>query len=101
MDGNDEVCNSCEPSKQGAAEPEPIKPFRVTIAPPVKQPNLGSKPGSADFFLVRPGQSLEPFRALIQARQNPYGSLSKRGTDTNKGLDNVSFFIRMWHSNLN
>ncbi|XP_048020804.1 zona pellucida sperm-binding protein 3b [Megalobrama amblycephala] len=84
VDGNDEVCNSCEPSKQGAAEPEPIKPFRVTIAPPVKQPNLGYQPGSADFYLIRPGESLEPFRALIQAKQNPYGSLSKRGTDTNK-----------------
>lgn len=94
MDGNDEVCNSCEPSKQGAAEPEPIKPFRVTIAPPVKRPNLASGSGPADFFYVRPGESLEPFRALIKARQNPYGSPSKRGTDS-KGLDNfnVSFFI--------
>lgn len=93
MDGNDEVCNSCEPSNQGAAEPEPIKPFRITLAPPVKQPYLAPRSGSADFFHVRPGQSLDPFRALIQARQYAYGSLSKRGTDSNKGLHdfNVSF----------
>ncbi|XP_051773808.1 zona pellucida sperm-binding protein 3b [Ctenopharyngodon idella] len=84
VDGNDEVCNSCEPSKQGAAEPEPIKPFRITLAPPVKQSYLAPRSGSADFFHVRPGQSLDPFRALIQARQYAYGSLSKRGTDSNK-----------------
>lgn len=94
MDGNDEVCNSCEPSKQGAAEPEPIKPFRITLAPPVKQPNFAPKHGPANFVHVRPGQSLESLRSLIQSRQSAYSSLSKRGADSNKGLlnFNVSFF---------
>ncbi|XP_056122641.1 zona pellucida sperm-binding protein 3b [Rhinichthys klamathensis goyatoka] len=84
VDGNDEVCNSCEPSKQGAAEPEPIKPFRITQAPPVMQPKVGPKSGPADFVEVMPGQSLEPYRALIQSRQYAYGGQSKRGTDTNQ-----------------
>ncbi|XP_077061857.1 zona pellucida sperm-binding protein 3b [Siphateles boraxobius] len=83
VDGNDEVCNSCEPGAV-VAEPEQIKPFRITQAPPVMQPK-GRKPGPADFVEVIPGQSLEPFRALIRSRQyNAYGGPSKRGTDTNK-----------------
>lgn len=95
MDGNDGVCNSCEPSKRGAAEPEQTKPFRITQAPPVMQPKVGHKSGPADFVEVIPGQSLEPYRALIKSRLNPYGGPSKRGTDMNKGLHdfNVSFFI--------
>ncbi len=93
MDGGDEVCNTCEPSRRAAAEPEPIQPFRVTLAPPVKQPYLAPKPRSAGFYDVRPGQSLEPFRALIRSRQYASG-VSKRGTDSNKGFHifNVSFF---------
>lgn len=94
MDGNDEVCNSCEPSKQGAAEPEQIQPFRITQAPPVMQPKAVRKSGPADFVEVIPGQSLEPYRALIQSRQYALGGPSKRGTDINKGLldFNASFF---------
>ncbi|KAF4116836.1 zona pellucida sperm-binding protein 3b [Onychostoma macrolepis] len=83
VDGGDEVCNTCEPSRRAAAEPEPIQPFRVTLAPPVKQPYLAPKPRSAGFYDVRPGQSLEPFKALIRSRQYASG-VSKRGTDSNK-----------------
>ncbi|KAK7162688.1 hypothetical protein R3I93_006893 [Phoxinus phoxinus] len=84
VDGKDEVCNSCEPSKQGAAEPEQIKPFRITQAPPVMQPKAARKSRPADFVEVIPGQSLEPYRALIQSRQFAYDGLSKRETDSNK-----------------
>ncbi|XP_067310336.1 zona pellucida sperm-binding protein 3b [Pseudorasbora parva] len=83
VDGNDEVCNSCEPSKQGAADPEPIKPFPITLAP-AKQPNLSWKAGPATFSDIVPGQSLERFKTPIQPRQSSYGSLSKRGTDSSK-----------------
>ncbi len=92
MDGGDEVCDTCEPSRQAAAEPEPIQSLRVTLAPPVKQPYLAPKSRSADFYDVRPGQSLEPFRALIRSRQYASG-VSKRGTDSNKG-----FHILLFHS---
>lgn len=95
MDGGDEVCNGCEPSRQAAAEPQPIQPSRITLAPPLKQPYLAQKPKLADFYHVRPGQSLEPFKALINSRQYA-GGVSKRGTDSNKGFQffffNVSFF---------
>ncbi|RXN06747.1 zona pellucida sperm-binding 3-like protein [Labeo rohita] len=57
VDGNDEVCNTCEPSRQAAAEKEPIQPLRITLAPPVKQSVLAPKPGPADFFRVRPDWS--------------------------------------------
>ncbi|KAI7809605.1 zona pellucida sperm-binding protein 3b [Triplophysa rosa] len=87
VDGNDQVCNSCEPSRRDAAHYEPVKPFRITLAPPV---NPAPKPGPADFFHVRPGQSLEPFKALIQSRQFTYGGLSKRGTDSNKDWHKVA-----------
>ncbi|XP_073705564.1 zona pellucida sperm-binding protein 3b [Garra rufa] len=90
VDGNDEVCNTCEPSKQSAAEPEPIQPFRVTLSPPVQQPYLAPKPAAADFFHVRPGQSLEPFKALIHSRQYAYGGVSKRGTDSNKDWSKIA-----------
>ncbi|KAK2901323.1 hypothetical protein QQF64_014473 [Cirrhinus molitorella] len=89
-DGNDEVCNTCEPSKQAAAEPEPIQPFRITLAPPVKQSYLAPKPGPADFFHVRPGQSIEPFKTLIHSRQYAYGGVSKRGTDSNKDWSKIA-----------
>lgn len=97
MDGNDGVCNSCEPSRQGAAEPEQIKPFHITQAPPVMQPKVGHKSEPADFVEVIPSQSSEPYRALMKSRQNAYGGPSKRGTDMNKGLHdfNVLFFIRI------
>ncbi|XP_043080293.1 zona pellucida sperm-binding protein 3b [Puntigrus tetrazona] len=84
VDGSDEVCNTCEPSLQAAAEPELIQPFRVTLAPPVKQPYLVPKPRSAGFFHVRPGQSLEPFKTLMRSKQFAYGGVSKRGTDSTK-----------------
>lgn len=83
MDGIDEVCSSCEPPKQGAAEPEQI---RITQAPPVMQPKALRKSGPADFSEVIPGQSLGPFRALIQSRQYALGGPSKRGTGVNEGL---------------
>ncbi|XDV26911.1 hypothetical protein PO909_030530 [Leuciscus waleckii] len=84
VDGNDGVCNSCEPSRQGAAEPEQSKHFRITQAPPVMQPKVGHKSGPADFVEVIPGQSLEPYRALMKSRQNAYVGPTKRGTDTNE-----------------
>ncbi|KAI2667269.1 Zona pellucida sperm-binding protein 3 [Labeo rohita] len=90
VDGNDEVCNTCEPSRQAAAEKEPIQPLRITLAPPVKQSVLAPKPGPADFFRVRPGQSLEPFKTLIHSRQYAYGSMSKRGTDSSKDWSKVA-----------
>ncbi|XP_056598475.1 zona pellucida sperm-binding protein 3b [Triplophysa dalaica] len=87
VDGNDQVCNSCEPSRQDSSLKEPVQPFTITQAPPVKP---GLKPGPADFFHIRPGQSLEPFKALIQSRQFTYGGLSKRGTDSNKDWQKVA-----------
>ncbi|XP_016333525.1 zona pellucida sperm-binding protein 3b [Sinocyclocheilus anshuiensis] len=89
VDGSDEVCNTCEPSRQAAAEPEPIQPFRITPAPPVKQPYLAPKPSSADFYHVRPGQSLEPFKALFHSRQYASG-VSKRQTDSNKDWSKIA-----------
>lgn len=82
VDGNDEVCNTCEPSKPVVAEPEQL--FHIDLTPSVKQPNLAPKPGPAGFFHVRPGQSMEPFKALIQSRPSAFGGLSKRGTDSSK-----------------
>uniref|UniRef100_A0A671LRD5 Zona pellucida sperm-binding protein 3 n=1 Tax=Sinocyclocheilus anshuiensis TaxID=1608454 RepID=A0A671LRD5_9TELE len=89
VDGNDEVCNTCEPSKQTAAEPKPIQPFRITLAPPVRQPYLARKPGPANLFSVRPVQSLEPFKSFMQSRQYAYGGLSKKGTDA-KGWGKIA-----------
>ncbi|XP_056328330.1 zona pellucida sperm-binding protein 3b [Danio aesculapii] len=82
VDGNDEVCNSCEQSKPVVSEPEQL--FHLALTSPVKQPNLAPKPGPAGFFNVRPGQSVEPFKALIQSKSSAFGGLSKRGTDSNK-----------------
>lgn len=93
MDGNDQVCNSCDSSRRDTALHEPVQPFRITLAPPVKAANPALKPGPADFFHVRPGQSLEPFKALIQSRQFTYGGLSKRGTDSNKGWHNFNVIV--------
>lgn len=94
MDGNDQVCNSCEPSRRETAHYEPVQPLRITLAPPVNPAKPAQKPGSADFFHVRPGQSLESFKALIQSRQFTYGGLSKRGTDTNKGWHNFNVNLK-------
>uniref|UniRef100_A0A9J8CBJ0 Zona pellucida sperm-binding protein 3 n=1 Tax=Cyprinus carpio carpio TaxID=630221 RepID=A0A9J8CBJ0_CYPCA len=89
VDGGDEVCNGCEPSRQAAAEPQPIQPSGITLAPPLKQPYLAQKPKLADFYHVRPGQSLEPFKALINSRQYA-GGVSKRGTDSNKDWSKIA-----------
>ncbi|NP_571771.1 zona pellucida sperm-binding protein 3b precursor [Danio rerio] len=82
VDGNDDVCNTCEPSKPVGSEPEQL--FHIALTSPVQQPNLAPKPGPAGFFNVRPGQSVEPFNALIQSKSPAFGGLSKRGTDSNK-----------------
>ncbi|XP_055058871.2 zona pellucida sperm-binding protein 3b [Misgurnus anguillicaudatus] len=122
VDGNDQVCNSCEPSKRGMADPEPIRPSPITLAPPLAkkpgpaffhsvqpgqsqkrftpspikptpplmQPIAPQKAGPAFFFNVRPGQSLEALKALTQSRQYTNGSLSKRGTDSNKDWHKIT-----------
>ncbi|XP_052404974.1 zona pellucida sperm-binding protein 3b isoform X2 [Carassius gibelio] len=88
-DGGDEVCNGCEPSKPAVADPRPIQPYHITLAPPVKQPYLAPKPKLADFYHARPGQSSEPFKSLTYSRQYASG-VSKRGTDLNKDWSKIA-----------
>ncbi|XP_051985342.1 zona pellucida sperm-binding protein 3b [Xyrauchen texanus] len=88
VDGDHQVCDSCEPSKQGIVKPEPIQSSRITLAAPIRNPT--SNVGRADFFNVRPGQSLQPIKALIQARQPAFPGLSKRGTDSKKDWQKIA-----------